>query len=165
MKSTFGMLSMRPINSGPLKWPSPRTRMWVSGKWRRISFRTRRMIIAFSSPNGRLPGRSTAAIKCQPLGPLRSMGPPGLTGGCEACARLQWHFCSKAHIGVDKESGLVQTLVTTAANVSDISQTAALLHGQEQEAWLDAGHVGVEKREDMQAALAANGQEVKWHIA
>lgn len=75
----------------------------------------------------------------------------------------QWHFGLKAHIGVDKESGLVHTLVTTAANVSDISQTPALLHGQE--AWLDAGYVGVEKREDMQKALAANGQEVKWHIA
>jgi IS5 family transposase len=77
----------------------------------------------------------------------------------------QWYFGLKAHIGVDKESGLVHTLVTTAANVSDISQTAALLHGQEQDVWLDAGYVGVEKREDMQAALAANGQEVKWHIA
>lgn len=77
----------------------------------------------------------------------------------------QWYFGLKAHIGVDKESGLVHTLVSTAANVSDISQTAALLHGQEQEVWLDAGYVGVEKREDMQEALAANAQEVKWHIA
>lgn len=77
----------------------------------------------------------------------------------------QWHFGLKAHIGVDKESGLVHTVVTTAANVSDISQTPALLHGQEEEAWLDAGYVGVDKREDMQAALKANGQEVKWHIA
>jgi IS5 family transposase len=76
----------------------------------------------------------------------------------------QWYFGLKAHIGVDKESGLVHTLVTTA-NVSDISQTAALLHGQEQDVWLDAGYVGVEKREEMQAALAANGQEVKWHVA
>lgn len=77
----------------------------------------------------------------------------------------QWHFGLKAHIGVDKESGLVHALVTTAANVSDISQTPALLHGQEQEIWLDAGYVGVEKREDMQAVLAANEQELKWHIA
>lgn len=77
----------------------------------------------------------------------------------------QWYFGMKAHIGVDKESGLVHTLVTTAANVSDISQTPMLLHGQEQDVWLDAGYVGVEKREDMQAALAANGQEVQWHIA
>jgi IS5 family transposase len=77
----------------------------------------------------------------------------------------QWYFGLKAHVGVDKESGLVHTLVTTAANVSDISQTAALLHGQEEEVWLDAGYVGVEKREEMQAALAANGQDLKWHIA
>ncbi len=77
----------------------------------------------------------------------------------------QWYFGVKAHIGADKESGLVHTLVTTSANVSDISQTPVLLHGQEQDVWLDAGYVGVEKREDMQAALAANGQELKWHIA
>jgi transposase, IS5 family len=77
----------------------------------------------------------------------------------------QWYFGLKAHIGVDKESGLVHTLVTTSANVSDISQAPALLHGQEQEVWLDAGYVGVEKREDMQKALSAHGQEVRWHIA
>ena len=77
----------------------------------------------------------------------------------------QWYFGLKAHIGVDKESGLVHTLITTSANVSDISQTPALLHGQEEDIWLDAGYVGVEKREDMQEALAANGQEVRWHVA
>jgi IS5 family transposase len=77
----------------------------------------------------------------------------------------QWHFGMKAHIGVDKDSGLVHTLTTTAANVSDISQTAALLHGQESDVWADAGYVGVEKREDMQEALSANGQAVQWHVA
>ena len=77
----------------------------------------------------------------------------------------QWHFGLKAHIGVDKDSGLARTLTTTAANVSDISQTAALLHGQEQDVWADAGYVGVDKREDMQEALAANEQTVKWHVA
>ena len=77
----------------------------------------------------------------------------------------QWYFGLKAHIGVDRESGLVHTLKTTAANVSDSSQTAALLHGQEVDIWLDAGYVGVEKREDMQAALKANDQTVRWHIA
>jgi IS5 family transposase len=76
-----------------------------------------------------------------------------------------WHFGMKAHIGVDRESGLVHTLVTTAANVSDISQTPALLHGQEQDVWADAGYVGVEKREDMRAALEARAQEVQWHVA
>ena len=77
----------------------------------------------------------------------------------------QWHFGVKAHIGVDEESGLVHTVITTAANVSDISQTPALLHGQEQEVGADAGYVGVEKREDMKVALATNGQEVKWRVA
>ena len=77
----------------------------------------------------------------------------------------QWHFGMKAHIGVDKESGLVHTLTTTAANVSDISQTPALLHGQESAVWADAGYVGVEKREDMQKTLTANEQTVQWHIA
>ena len=77
----------------------------------------------------------------------------------------QWHFGMKAHIGVDKDSGLVHTLTTTAANASDISQTAALLHGQEQGVWADAGYVGVDKREDMQEALAANEQTVQWHVA
>lgn len=55
----------------------------------------------------------------------------------------------------------MHTLVTTAANVSDLSQTPALLHGQEEEVWADAGYVGVDKREDMHEALAANGQEVQ----
>jgi IS5 family transposase len=77
----------------------------------------------------------------------------------------QWHFGMKAHIGVDKDSGLVHTLTTTAANVSDISQTPALLHGQESGVWADAGYVGVEKREDMQQALRANEQTVQWHVA
>ena len=77
----------------------------------------------------------------------------------------QWHFGLKAHIGVDKDSGLVHTLTTTAANVSDISQTPALLHGQESAVWADAGYVGVEKREDMQKALTANEQTVQWHVA
>jgi IS5 family transposase len=76
----------------------------------------------------------------------------------------QWHFGLKAHIGVDKDSGLVHTLTTTAANVSDISQTPALLHGQESAIWADAGYVGVEKREDMQLALSANEQPVQWHV-
>lgn len=70
----------------------------------------------------------------------------------------------KAHIEAGKDSGLVHTRVTTSANVSDISQTPMLLHGQEQDVWLDADYAGVEKREDMQAAVAANGQEVQWYI-
>jgi IS5 family transposase len=58
----------------------------------------------------------------------------------------QWHFGMKAHIGVDAESGLVHTVVGTAANVNDVTQAGALLHGQEKVAFGDAGYQGVHKR-------------------
>lgn len=77
----------------------------------------------------------------------------------------QWYFGMKAHIGADKDSGLVHTVTGTAANVSDISQTPNLLHGEESAVWADAGYVGVDKREDVKQALAAKEQEVEWHVA
>ena len=58
----------------------------------------------------------------------------------------QWHFGMKAHIGVDAESGLVHTVIGTAANVNDVTQAGALLHGQETSAYGDAGYRGVDKR-------------------
>ena len=51
----------------------------------------------------------------------------------------QWYFGRKAHLGVAAESGLVPTVAGTAANVSDISQTHALLHGEEKTVHADAG--------------------------
>ena len=41
------------------------------------------------------------------------------------------HFGMKAHIGVDDESGLVHSVVGTAANVADVTQVDKLLHGDE----------------------------------
>ena len=67
----------------------------------------------------------------------------------------------KAHIGADLESGVVHTVVGTAANVSDISQTHALLHGAEQVVLADAGYLGVEKRAEVQAAHPT----VSWQVA
>lgn len=58
----------------------------------------------------------------------------------------QWHFGMKAHIGVDADSGLVHTVIGTAANVHDATQAQALLHGQETHAFGDAGYQGVAKR-------------------
>lgn len=65
----------------------------------------------------------------------------------------------KAHIGVDAESGLVHAVVTTAANVSDVSQTHKLLHGEETEELGDAGYQGADKREE------TRDTPVSWHIA
>ena len=62
----------------------------------------------------------------------------------------QWHFGMKAHIGVDAESGLVHTVIGTAANVNDMTQAGALLHGQEESGFGDAGYRGVDKRTEAQ---------------
>src|ERR1700736_3733387 len=62
----------------------------------------------------------------------------------------QWHFGMKAHIAVDAESGLVHTVVGTAANVNDVTQAGALLHGEETAAFGDAGYRGVNKRQEAQ---------------
>jgi IS5 family transposase len=71
----------------------------------------------------------------------------------------QWHFGMKAHIGVDADSGLVHAVVGTAANVNDVTQAHALLHGNETDVFADAGYQGVEKREETQ------GIDVDWHVA
>lgn len=73
----------------------------------------------------------------------------------------EWHFGMKAHIGVDAKSGLIHTVTGTAANVADITQTHALLHGQEKEAHADAGYLGVEKREEVVSRFSS----LAWHVA
>jgi IS5 family transposase len=73
----------------------------------------------------------------------------------------QWHFGMKAHIGVDADSGLVHTVTTTAANAHDVTQAAALLHGQEEVVFADSGYRGVHKREEVQVQHPG----VDWQIA
>ncbi|MGU1724627.1 IS5 family transposase, partial [Pseudomonas aeruginosa] len=69
------------------------------------------------------------------------------------------HFGMKAHIGVDDESGLVHSVVGTAANVADVTQVDKLLHGDENMVGADAGYTGVEKRPEHE------GRGVIWQIA
>ena len=71
----------------------------------------------------------------------------------------QWHFGMKAHIGVDADSGLVHTVVGTAANVNDVTQAHALVHGAETDVFADAGYQGVGKRDETQEI------NVNWHVA
>ena len=70
----------------------------------------------------------------------------------------QWYFGMKAHIGVDADSGLVHTVRGTAGSVNDVIEANALLHGEETDAFGDAGYRGAAKRPD------AN-PEVTWHVA
>ena len=71
----------------------------------------------------------------------------------------QYFFGMKAHIGADAESGLVHSVVGTAANVADVTQVDKLLHGEENVVCADAGYTGVEKRAEHE------GRQVIWQIA
>lgn len=71
----------------------------------------------------------------------------------------QWDFGMKAHIGVDVASGVVHSLTGTAANEADINQMAAVLHGQEEAVFADAGDPGAAKRPEHAE------REVSWNIA
>jgi IS5 family transposase len=61
----------------------------------------------------------------------------------------QWYFGMKLHIGVDKDSGLIHSVVTTAANVHELTTAAELLHGDEEVVYGDAGYQGIAKRREM----------------
>ena len=71
----------------------------------------------------------------------------------------QWHFGMKLHIGTDEQTGLVDSLATTAANVHDLRPSEQLLHGEEVRVRADAGYGGIEKRQ------AHRDRQVAWHIA
>ena len=70
-----------------------------------------------------------------------------------------WHFGLKAHIGVDADSGIVHSLETTPAHISDVTQAHKLLHGHERDVFGDAGYQGVGKRTENQ------GRPVRWWVA
>jgi IS5 family transposase len=69
----------------------------------------------------------------------------------------QWYFGMKVHAGVDKDSGLIHSVVVTAANVHDLTPVAELLHGDEHVVYGDAGYQGIAKRPEM----AGNGAEFR----
>ena len=71
----------------------------------------------------------------------------------------QWYFGMKLHIGVDAETGIVHSLHTTAANVSDITAAPDLLHGDETLVCGDAGYQGIGKR------LEQRERAVQWQVA
>jgi len=62
----------------------------------------------------------------------------------------QWYFGMKVHIGVDKDSGLILSVVATAANVHDLTPAAELLHGEETVVYADAGYQGIEQRAEIE---------------
>jgi len=79
-----------------------------------------------------------------------NLGIPWLLSGSGKSLRI--------HIGADAESGLVHTVRGTSGNVNDVTEGNSLLHGQETDAFGDAGYQGIEKRPDANA-------DVNWHVA
>ena len=59
-----------------------------------------------------------------------------------------WYFGYKAHVGVDKDTGLVHTVEVTGANTHDVVMTSKLLTGDEESVYGDSGYLGADKRED-----------------
>jgi len=82
---------------------------------------------------------------------------------CQTKKGNTWHFGYKAHIGVDKDTGLVRHLEVTAANVHDVTVAPKLLTGGERTVYGDSGYLGAEKRED---AVTQNteGKKIRYKI-
>ncbi len=76
----------------------------------------------------------------------------------------QWHFGMKAHIGVDAESGLVHTVLTTPAHESDVAQIDDLLHGKEEVVYGDSGYTGAQhhiRRKNLRLEIALKPSRIK----
>ena len=67
----------------------------------------------------------------------------------------QWFFGMKVHIGVGADPGLVHTVRGAAGSVNDVVEVSTLLHGEETEAWGDAGYLGADKRPDAKSKACA----------
>jgi transposase, IS5 family len=62
----------------------------------------------------------------------------------------------KAHVGVDEGSGIVRSVITTAANVNDTTPADALIRGDEKTVWGDAAyHTHARERRLRQAGVKA----------
>ena len=64
----------------------------------------------------------------------------------------QWYFGMKVHTGTDTESGLVHTIVGTAANVADVNVLGELLHGAEESLHGDSAYHSKELKAQAEAS-------------
>ena len=72
----------------------------------------------------------------------------------------QRYFSAKAHIGADVVTGLVHSVAATAASESDVAHVHALLLGEEEIVFADAGYTEAEKRPELQ-----HRSDLNWQIA
>lgn len=57
-----------------------------------------------------------------------------------------WHFGMKAHVGADKETGIVHTATFTPANTHDSNEMLNVLRADDKEVFGDSGYLGVKDR-------------------
>jgi IS5 family transposase len=69
----------------------------------------------------------------------------------------QWYFGMKAHIGTDRNTKLIHSVVATAANVHDSVVLGDLLHGGETKVWGDSAYQG---KADVIAEHAPNARDL-----
>jgi len=62
----------------------------------------------------------------------------------------KWFLGIGCHIGVDAASGLVHSVVSTAANVHEVNTAAERLHGEEKVVFGDSGYPGIEERQEFE---------------
>jgi IS5 family transposase len=70
----------------------------------------------------------------------------------------QWYFGMKAHTGTDAGSGVVHTVVATAANVHDATVLGELLHGGEERLIADSAY------QSQQAEQMARAAGIDWRV-
>ena len=61
----------------------------------------------------------------------------------------------KVHIGVYKDSGLIQSVLTTAVNVQVLPLADDLVHGEEEVVYTDMCYQGIQKRPEIEGKKAA----------
>jgi IS5 family transposase len=75
----------------------------------------------------------------------------------------QWYFGFKGHIGVDRDTGLVNKIETTAANVHDSTTVPDLLEGTEEEVFGDSGYLGIDRHDDV-PKVNREGKKIAFRI-
>ncbi len=59
----------------------------------------------------------------------------------------QWYHGMKVHIGVDAGTGIVHTVIGTAANVHDSKKAVDLIRDDDEVVYGDSGYLGIEKQD------------------
>jgi len=82
----------------------------------------------------------------------------------------QWYFGMKAHVGVDRRTKVIHSVVATAAHVADSAVLPELLHGDERKVWGDQAYRGQGEAirevaplaQDLTSAIAITTSLTKW---